>query len=53
MPHVPMLRFRVLLELQAQLSQCGSLIEDAQWDSLRLILPRIRGSPTNAGMRTS
>jgi hypothetical protein len=37
--------------LQAQLTQCGSLIEDAQWDSLLLILPRIRGSPTNAGAR--
>lgn len=37
-----------LLQAQAQLEQCGSLIEDAQWDSLRLILPRIKGSPTNA-----
>eukprot|EP00882_Tetradesmus_deserticola_P012204 GHRQ01012931.1.p1 GENE.GHRQ01012931.1~~GHRQ01012931.1.p1 ORF type:complete len:324 (+),score=136.12 GHRQ01012931.1:257-1228(+) len=37
-----------LLSAQAQLTQCGSLIEDGQWDNLRLVLPRIRGSPTNA-----
>ncbi|KAF6246425.1 hypothetical protein COO60DRAFT_1204479 [Scenedesmus sp. NREL 46B-D3] len=37
-----------LLSAQAQLTQCGTLIEDAQWDNLRLILPRIRSSPTNA-----
>jgi hypothetical protein len=39
--------------LQAQLEQCGSLIDDAQWDSLRLILPRIKGNPTNAGEQTN
>jgi hypothetical protein len=35
--------------MQAQLEQCGQLIQDAQWDSLRLILPRIKKNPTNAG----
>lgn len=37
-----------LLQAQAQLDQCSSLVEDAQWDSLRLILPRIKRNPTNA-----
>eukprot|EP00775_Hariotina_reticulata_P003889 gene3890-4144_t len=37
-----------LLQAQAQLGECATLIEDAQWDSLRIILPRIRGNPTNA-----
>lgn len=48
-PQKPLYFYLVqLLSAQAQLLQCSSLIEDAQWDSLRLILPRILGSPTNA-----
>lgn len=38
-----------IVYMQAQLEQCGQLIQDAQWDSLRLILPRIKKNPTNAG----
>eukprot|EP00879_Flechtneria_rotunda_P006602 GHRR01006937.1.p1 GENE.GHRR01006937.1~~GHRR01006937.1.p1 ORF type:complete len:235 (+),score=74.24 GHRR01006937.1:1077-1781(+) len=37
-----------LLQAQAQLTECAALIEGAQWDSLRIILPRIKGNPTNA-----
>eukprot|EP00877_Chromochloris_zofingiensis_P008227 jgi/Chrzof1/3658/Cz13g04020.t1 len=36
-----------LLQLQEQLAQCKDIIENAQWDNLRLILPRIKGSPGN------
>lgn len=45
----PPLPLCLAVYMQAQLDQCGQLIQDAQWDSLRLILPRIKKNPTNAG----
>jgi hypothetical protein len=47
-PPIPLPLCRAVY-MQAQLDQCGQLIQDAQWDSLRLILPRIKKNPTNAG----
>ncbi|KIY95522.1 hypothetical protein MNEG_12440 [Monoraphidium neglectum] len=37
-----------LLRVQEQLVQCKDLVEDADWTTLRLILPRITGPPGDA-----
>ena len=34
--------------LQAQLVQCKEYVENADWDTLRIILPRITGPPGSA-----
>ncbi|GAX84747.1 hypothetical protein CEUSTIGMA_g12169.t1 [Chlamydomonas eustigma] len=39
---VPLLRIKDLLE------ECGPIIQDADWSTLRILLPRVTGPPNNA-----
>lgn len=48
-PQKPLYFYLVpLLRIQDLLNECDQIIQDAEWDQLRLVLSRVQGTPNNA-----